>query len=228
MPCARCLHVSPSQQPLVAPSAPARACAAGTMQLSASCQGRAIPSIPSTLCPCCHCAEPSPPLRRPALPPCSARLKKEAFPMRLSAPPTPLPPLRPTPHTATSKPLPRGRLSQGAPSSSARATAAPCSPHATYNHPVSVLACMTPLYCAKSWQAPRTDIKRAPPTSCPHCTAPASRLLPCFPPLSCRHRRQLPLASSLPRLQATEELPIEEYLTIPPAQHLIHQSSPTP
>jgi hypothetical protein len=53
-------------------------------------------------------------------------------------------------------------------------------------------------------------------------------LLPCFPPLSCCHRRQLTPAFALPRLQALEELLVEAYLTRPTAQHLFHRSLPAP
>jgi hypothetical protein len=59
---------------------------------------------------------------------------------------------------------------------------------------------------------------RQPSSSSKRC------LLPCFPPLSRRRRRQLTPASALPRLHALEELPIEAYLTRPVTQHLIHRS----
>jgi hypothetical protein len=53
-------------------------------------------------------------------------------------------------------------------------------------------------------------------------------LLPCFPPLSRRHHRQLTTASVLPHLHALEELPVEAYLTGPVTQHLFHRSSTAP
>jgi hypothetical protein len=54
MPGTRCLHVTPWQQPLTTPSVPVHARATDRARPSASCQGEAILSIPSTLYPCSY------------------------------------------------------------------------------------------------------------------------------------------------------------------------------
>jgi hypothetical protein len=123
--------------------------------------------------------------------------------------------------------------------------AAPHPPHATSGRPVSTLVCTAPLYrrqaLASATPMPShpicgttsANIKGFPlplALTAPHQPSSSCkrRLLPCFPPLSRCHHRQLTPASTLPRLQAPKELPVEAYLTIPPTQHLIHRSSLAP
>jgi hypothetical protein len=95
------------------------------------------------------------------------------------------------------------------------------------------LASATPMPSRPIRGTMSADIKGFPlplARTAPHQSSSSCKhhLLPCFPPLSRCRRRQLTPASTLPRLQAPEELPVEAYLTIPPTQHLIHRSSLVP
>jgi hypothetical protein len=107
--------------------------------------------------------------------------------------------------------------------------------------PVSALTCTALLCCAKRhadakpsrpWHRKRgykgLPLPLARTAHRQPSTSSKRLLLPCFPPLSRRHHRQLTTASVLPHVHALEELPVEAYLTRPVTQHLFHRSSTTP